>query len=129
MKKLISISILLSLFLLILLIFPLNANEVDVTGNWELTVESPRGDFIWQAKLVQNGEKLTVTMEDPRGREFSGEGTVKGDEIEWSVSWESRRGEITSIYKGTISGNEMTGEVQHGNFGSFAWKAKKIEEE
>jgi len=114
--------------LLILLIPSLNADEVDVTGDWELIVESPRGEMTQQVKFVQDGEKLTVIMKGPRG-EVEGQGSVKGDEIEWSISRSTPRGEMKSTYKGKVSGDEMSGEFQLGNFGSFKWRAKRVEKE
>lgn len=118
----------LSMFLLTLLIIPINADEVDVTGDWELIVEAPRGEMTQQVKFVQDGDKLSVTMKGPRG-EVEGEGSIKDSEIEWSVSRDTPRGTITMTYKGKVSGDEMSGEVQGGRGGSFKWKATRKEEE
>ena len=144
---------LLSLFLLPLFMLSLNAEELDVSGDWELEIETPRGKMTRLAKFTQEGEKLTVIMKGIRreaagrdsmrerqrpmmggkGRGPQGEvkakGSVKGDEIEWSVTRDTPRGKMTTTYKGKVSGDTMSGEVQFGNFGSFKWKAARKEEE
>jgi len=106
----------------------LKADEVDVTGDWELTVKTPRGEMTSDVKFVQEGENLTVTMTGPRGDEITGQGTVKGNEIEWSITRSTPRGEMTSTYKGKVEGDTMTGEVQMGQFGSSEWRAVRKEE-
>ncbi|MFB0566306.1 MAG: hypothetical protein ACETWK_11610 [Candidatus Aminicenantaceae bacterium] len=116
----------LTFFILALLTLFLSAQEVDVTGDWELTVESPRGEMTRNVKFIQEGENLKVTMESPRGGEATGEGTLKGNEIEWTITRSTPRGEMTMTYTGKVEGDTMSGEVQFGDFGSFEWKATRI---
>jgi hypothetical protein len=97
----------------------------DVTGEWELTTESPRGERTSAVKFVQDGEKLTVTMEDRRGGEMEGKGTVKGNNIGWTFVRSTPRGEFEMVYKGTIDGNTMSGTVDFGGRGEMEWTANK----
>lgn len=116
----------LAIFALALLAFSQSAQQVNVTGDWELTVTTPRGERPPQTiSLKQEAEKLTVTTTDPRGGEIKGEGTVKGNEIEWTIIRTGQRGEMKMTYKGKIEGDTMSGQVQMGDFGSFDWKAAK----
>ncbi|MGD9345577.1 MAG: hypothetical protein PVH84_06920 [Candidatus Aminicenantes bacterium] len=104
----------------------LGAMDVDVTGDWEMTMESPRGGEITRdVHFEQDGEKITVTMESRRGDEVTAEGTINGSEIEWTVSRETPRGQMTMTYKGTVDGDTMTGTVDFGDFGSGNWTAKR----
>jgi len=112
-------------FIFVLLAFSMSAYAVDVTGDWELTMETRRGEMTRDVKFVQEGENLTVTMEGFRGGEVTGEGTVKGNEIEWTITRSTPRGEMTITYTGTIEGDTMSGEVQMGDRGSVKWTAKK----
>jgi hypothetical protein len=103
-----------------------SAADVDVTGDWEMTMESPRGGEITRAlHFEQDGEKITVTMEGRQGDEITGEGTIKGNEIEWTISRSTPRGGMTMAYKGTVDGDSMSGTVEMGDFGSFDWRAKR----
>jgi len=110
--------------ILVLLAISLSAQEVNVTGDWEMIVTTPRGERTRDVHFKQEGEKLTVTMQGRRG-EVTAEGTVKGNEIEWTITRSTPRGEFTMTYTGKIEGDTMSGEVQMGDFGSSEWKAKK----
>lgn len=99
--------------------------QENVSGEWEMSMETPRGPMTQTLKIVQDGEKITVTMISERG-EFSGEGTIKGKDIEWSVKRTGRDGtERTVTYKGTVEGTTMNGTVEMGQMGSMEWKATK----
>ena len=56
------------------------ANKVDVTGTWELTVESPQGAMTITANYKQDGETLTGSHVSEMG-ESPLKGTVKGVDI------------------------------------------------
>jgi hypothetical protein len=113
-----------TLCFLVLLAVSLSAQEVNVTGDWEMTLTTPRGERTQEVHFEQEGEKLTVTMQG-RGGEVTAEGTVKGNEIEWTVTRSTPRGEFTMTYTGKIDGDTMSGEIQIGDFGPGEWKAKK----
>jgi len=117
-------SILLSLLLLAPLTLCLAQDRVDVSGDWDFVLTTPRGERTSTAKFVQEGEKITVTMISQRG-ESKGEGTVKGKDIEWTITRETERGTFTITYKGTVEGNTMSGEAQMGERGTMKWKATK----
>jgi len=121
MKKVFSVIAVFS-FLLISVLWA--AQDVNVTGDWEMTTQSPRGERTSDIHFEQEGEKLTVTMQ-MRGEEVTAEGTVKGNTIEWSITRDTQRGEFTVSYKGTVEGDSMSGEAQIGDFGTMEWTAKK----
>ena len=114
-----------SILLIIALILPLAAEETDVSGDWELSVQTRRGEMTWSVYFEQDGQSLTVTMVGPRGNETTGSGTIKDSQIEWTITRSTPRGEMTVTYKGEVEGQTMSGEVQFGNFGSRQWKATK----
>jgi len=121
MKKLYSVFAMLSLLLIPILV---NAQDVNVTGDWEMTTQSPRGERTSDVHFEQEGEKLTVTMQ-LMGEEVTAEGTVKGNIIEWSITRSTQRGDFTISYKGTVEGDTMSGEAQMGDFGAMEWTATK----
>lgn len=97
----------------------------DVNGEWEMTFSSPRGERTSVMTIEQDGDKIIVTMEGFRGDELTGEGTVSDEDIEWTVKMDTPRGEFSITYKGTVSGDTMSGEAQMGERGSMEWSAKK----
>ncbi len=116
----------LTLGILILAGLSLFALAVDVSGTWEMVIQTPRGDErTSEMKIEQDGEKITVTMEGFQGNEMKGEGAIKDNKIEWNVTISTPRGDFSISYTGTVEGDTMSGEAQMGDFGSMEWTAKK----
>jgi len=99
--------------------------ETDISGGWELTIQSPRGPMTIGARFVQEGTKLTVTMTGPRGGESTGEGTIQGQAVQWSVTRSTGGGERTVVYKGTVKGTTMSGTADLGETGTVSWTGTK----
>ncbi len=83
------------------------AMAANITGTWEMTTVSQRGERKQDITFKQDGEKLAVSMMMPgRGgaepTEVKGEGTVKGNDIEFKITRTTQRGEFTTNYKGTV---------------------------
>jgi hypothetical protein len=117
---------LIALCAMALLVIPLSALQANVAGEWEMTSEGRQGPRTTSIKIEQDGEKITVTMPGFRGEgEMKAEGTIKGNEIEWSITRQTQRGDMTITYKGKVEGNTMSGTVQMGDFASREWTAKK----
>ena len=80
------------------------AMAADISGTWEMTSQTPRGDErVSEMTIVQEGDTITVTMQGFRGDEIVGEGTVDGNNVEWTFTMETQRGEFTLTYTGTIN--------------------------
>jgi hypothetical protein len=114
--------------IIILSAFALEAGTVDLSGDWELTTVTQRGERTSTITIVQEGEKITVTMPGRRGGDpTTAEGTIDGDKIEWTITRETPRGEMTSTFKGTVSGDSMSGTSEMGGRGmTMEWTAKKV---
>lgn len=109
-----------------LLVVPMSALQVNVAGDWEMTSQGRQGPRTTNFHIEQDGEKITVTMPGMRGGgEIKAEGTIKGNDIQWSVTRSTQRGDFTITYKGKVEGDTMKGEVQMGDFASREWTAKK----
>jgi hypothetical protein len=92
---------------------------VNVTGTWDYTMVTQRGEQKSTLVFAQDGEKLTVTMtsmgRDGNPVETKGEGTVKESAVEWKITRTTQRGEVTMTYKGTIvDENNMKGTMEGG---------------
>jgi len=99
--------------------------DVDVTGTWDLTISSPRGERTRPAEFIQDGEALTIVLKGRDGQEVEGKGTVKGSDIEWKVTRETQRGTFEMVFEGEIEGETMQGTVQFGTRGSGEWSANR----
>lgn len=101
------------------------SQEAVVDGEWELVTKAPQDEVVWKVVFKRSGEELEVSMTGPLGKESKGTGTIRGADIEWTVMRRTSRGEATLVYKGTVEGVTMAGEVRLGRLRSFPWEAKR----
>ncbi len=97
---------------------------IDVTGKWESTVESPQGALVSAATYKQDGETLTGTHVGQMG-ELALKGTVKGDQISYTITVDMGGQSLTISYSGKVSGDTITGTADFGGMGSGNWSAKR----
>lgn len=115
----------LALGILILWGVSLYALTVDVSGTWDMTLQTDRGDWPTELTIQQEGEKIKVSMPGFQGDQIEGEGTVKDNKIEFTFNISTQRGDFSITYTGTVEGDTMSGEASMGDFGTMQWTAKK----
>lgn len=102
----------------------------DVTGNWELTTTTKKGERKSTFEFVQDGDKLTAVMKRKKSNDLKGTGTVKGDKIEWAMTRKSKKGDTIFKYTGVVEGDTMKGELavekDKRERKPLQWTAKKI---
>lgn len=103
---------------------PAAAQGANVTGTWELNVESPMGSRASDAIFTQTGETLGGKMVSPRG-ETPLTGTLKGDAIAFGINVNVQGQSLQIDYTGTVTGDTMSGTVVFGSFGDGKWTGKK----
>lgn len=99
----------------------------DVSGTWELTVETPQGTGNPTIVLQQDGEKLTGVYKGRFG-EVNLQGTLKGTEITFSITVNAQGTDLTITYKGTVENDSMKGSVDFGGFAEGTWTGKRKKE-
>lgn len=97
--------------------------KVDVTGAWDVEVQTDQGSGNPAFTLKQEGEKLTGNYKGLLG-ESALTGTVKGDKIEFSFKV-SGQVEGTVTYTGTTDGKTMKGKVSLAGVGEGTFSGKK----
>ncbi|MBP1636550.1 MAG: hypothetical protein H6Q10_3124 [Acidobacteria bacterium] len=97
--------------------------KVDVTGAWEMSVDSPMGAMTMTLDFKQEGETLTGTQVSDFG-ENPLTGTVKGAEITFTISFDTPDGRMSITHKGQVDGDAITGTAD-GPMGSINWTAKR----
>jgi hypothetical protein len=99
----------------------------DVSGTWQLTVETNQGTGSPTAVLKQTGDQLTGTFSSQIFGEAKIAGTVKGNAIEFGFEGEAGGQTIKVSYKGTIvSPTAMKGTAVYMGFDDHAtWTATK----
>ena len=100
------------------------ADAAKVAGDWTLSVETPNGTRTPTASFKQEGENLTGTYKGALG-EAPLKGTIKGNEIKFTVTVNTPNGELALDYSGTVDGDSMKGSVKFGQAGEGTWTGKK----
>ena len=108
-----------------LLLLLVAAQAANVSGNWDIALETPQGKATPWMTLSQDGEKITGTYHSARFGEARLEGTLRGSEIRFSVTFKLEDQPFTSSFAGTVEADRMKGTVRFGDRGSGDWTAKK----
>ncbi len=117
------------LLLLALVPWVAAADKVDVSGKWNLTVETTAGSGNPTAEFKQEGEKLSGTYRGMFG-ESKLEGTVKENKIEFKVPVNAQGSQVTFVYTGTVEEDgTMKGKVDLGGMAEGTWTAERAKEE
>ncbi|HEX4970795.1 MAG TPA: hypothetical protein VFV69_07030 [Steroidobacteraceae bacterium] len=103
---------------------PAAAKVTDVSGTWELNVESPMGSRASDAIFTQSGETLGGKMVSSRG-EVPLTGTIDGDTVKFGINVNVQGQSLQIDYSGTVTGDTMSGTVVFGSFGDGKWTGKR----
>lgn len=87
------------------------AQEVDVTGTWNMTVESQQGTSNPTVTLEQDGQELTGHYSSQTLGEADVTGTVNGSEVTFSFNAEAGGQSIPVSYTATVEGDTMSGSL------------------
>jgi hypothetical protein len=104
------------------------AFAADVSGTWQLTVETSQGSGSPTIVFQQQGEQLTGTYTSQIFGEAKIAGSVKGNAIEFGFEVDAGGQRMKVSYKGTIeSPTAMKGTAVYAGFDEKAtWSATKM---
>ena len=97
---------------------------VDITGSWEMTVESPQGTMVITAIFKQDGETLTGSHVSEMG-ESPLKGTVKGVDVEYRLTLDMGGQQMSIVHKAKVDGDTMKGSADIEGMGTIAFTAKR----
>jgi hypothetical protein len=100
------------------------SKKVNITGAWEITVESPQGTMTMTANYKQDGETLTGNHTSEMG-DMPLKGTVKGNDLEYTISLDMGGQAMSILHKGRIDGDTIKGTAELGGMGTMNWTAKR----
>jgi hypothetical protein len=102
----------------------------NASGDWKWSTTTQNGDtFESTAKLKQDGEKLTGTINGRFGETEITEGAVKGDEVKFQVKRERDGQGFVINYRGKLAADTIKGKIEFdrdGNPVSRDWEAKRL---
>jgi hypothetical protein len=102
MKKL-----LFALFTVAMFSTSLLAADLEVGGNWEMTMDSPHGKMTGPLTLHQDGTKISGTYETEHTGKLTINGKVDGEKVLFTI--EVPGGEMTINFEGSKDGDKLSG--------------------
>ena len=90
--------------------------QTNVTGEWEITLDTQVGETTWTATFEQDGETLSGEVDLGDREILPLEGTVEGNTIAFVFVMPDLDGDQPINLSGTIDGDVIA-----GNEGSFSW--------
>jgi hypothetical protein len=100
------------------------AAQANVSGPWEVTIDSPQGAMMVDADLKQDGEALTGMITSPMGN-VEIKGTFKNNELAFSYSVPMQGQNLDITMTGKLVGETIDGLVVIAGLGEVPWKAKR----
>ena len=99
---------------------------MSVDGTYKIEIDSPIGKREATITLNTEGEALSGSMESPVGSATFRGGKASGDQFACDVTINTLMGEMEQSYKGTVKGDEISGDVKMGNYGTTTFKGKRL---
>ena len=112
------------------------AQDVDVTGDWEITSESPRGSQVIPITFAQEGTTVTGSAVMRQGPVEIQDGKVEGNTFTFKVVMSFGERSMEQVYAATVDGDTMEGTItmvggmgggRGGNRGPRPFTAKRVE--
>lgn len=97
----------------------------DVTGTWEVTIETGEGSFEGTSTMEQDEDgTVTGTFTAEMGEMQIRNGVVSGHDISFSLVVDAGGEQMELSLTGTVEDDEISGSGS-GPFGSFTWEAER----
>ena len=103
----------------------LAAAPANIGGQWQFTVELAMGTGKPVVTFKQDGGKITGTYEGRYGVSKL-EGTVKENEVEFTVTQMIQGEQISGTFYGVVEAQGMQGDVEYEGAGEGTWTAVRI---
>ena len=112
------------------------AQDVDVTGDWEITFESPRGVRVIPITFAQEGSTVTGSTEMGGGAAEIRDGKIEGNTLTFKIVMNRGERTMRQIFTATVTGDAMEGTIEmaggmggggRGGGGPRPFTAKRVE--
>jgi hypothetical protein len=97
--------------------------QTDISGDWQITVNSPMGPRTTPLSLKQEGEKVTGSFKSQAG-ELPVSGTLVGDDLKLAFTLNVQGNPIDITLTGKVTGASIAGMADFGGLGEGEFTAK-----
>lgn len=100
--------------------------QSNVAGDWNMTIDSDQGSLSATMTFKQDGEKVTGSMPTEQIT-FEFEGTISDNKLELVAEIDAGGAFLEVILEATVDGDEITGTLDFGGYGSGDITATRIQ--
>ena len=97
-----------------------------VDGTYNIEINTPMGNQTVKLTLKADGDSLSGSSSGQQGEQSFDGGTVSGNEATWTIQVSGQMGQMKLDFKATVTGDEISGQVQLGSFGSANFKGTRV---
>jgi len=98
----------------------------DVSGTWNIVINSPQGPMDVTLALAQKGTAITGTVSSPLGVTEIYDGSVTGNRVSFKISLSGTgMGDMEVLFSGSIQDTQIAGTASVGDMGSFDFTGSK----
>lgn len=101
--------------------------QVDVSGDWDVAIQSAQGTNTIRVTFKQDGEKLSGTLKSQMGEMPFENGTISGVDLKFAFGVPMGGDTLNITMTGTVQGPTIKGMAQFGGFGEGEWNAKRVD--
>lgn len=101
------------------------AAPANIAGAWQFTVQLEMGTGRPVVTIKQDGEKIVGTYEGRYGTSNL-EGTVKENQVEFTVTIVAEGTTVSGLYSGVFEADRMSGTVEYEGAGDGTWTAVRM---
>src|SRR5215470_16545553 len=112
--------------LLVALVAAPAAAQINLTGDWDMTIVSPQGTNTVKVTLTQDGETVSGLFKSQFG-ELPVTGALTGIDLKIGFSLPIQGQLVDIVMTGKVEGPTLAGKVQFGGFGEGDWTATRAE--
>jgi len=99
--------------------------QTGVTGDWDVTINSPQGASTTRVTFKQEAEKLNGLFRSPAG-ELPFTGTVDGSDVKFTFTINFQGMPLDIMMTGKVDGDTIAGKANFGGFVDGDWTAKRV---
>jgi hypothetical protein len=96
-----------------------------LSGDWEISLNTPIGPAQSKASLKQEGENISGKIKTRFG-EFPISGTLKGADVTLKYTISADGNQLIVTLKGKVDGDTMKGSADFESAGTGDWTAEKV---
>ena len=97
-----------------------------VDGTYDIEMTTPMGKRTSKVTLKSSGNTLSGTVASDLGTVNFDGGTVDGDSVAFSMNVSGPMGQMKLDYSGKVEGDNISGTVQLGQYGSAQFTGKRV---